>query len=77
MCTLVLPRRPRDLWPLVIAADRDEMRDRPGLPPGRHRPDRPGVIGGRDPIGGGSWLYADGPPDAAPVRPVPLSRPAP
>ncbi len=56
MCTLVLLRRPRDLWPLVIAANRDEMRDRPGLPPGRHWPERPGVIGGRDPVGGGSWL---------------------
>ena len=56
MCTLVLLRRPGHPWPLVLAANRDEMADRPWRPPGRHWPDRPGVVGGRDDLAGGSWL---------------------
>lgn len=56
MCSLVLLRRPGDAWPLVIAANRDEMRDRPSRPPGRHWPDRPEVVGGLDLLAGGSWL---------------------
>ncbi len=56
MCTLVLRRHRHAAWPLVIAANRDEMRDRPALPPARHWPDRPGVTGGRDLLAGGSWL---------------------
>jgi len=56
MCTLVLLRRPGHDWPLLLAANRDEMRDRPWTPPGRHWPDRPNVIAGRDDLAGGSWL---------------------
>ncbi|MFQ5468510.1 MAG: NRDE family protein [Kiloniellaceae bacterium] len=56
MCTLVLLRRPGHPWPLVLAANRDEMADRPWRPPGRHWPDRPGIVGGRDDLAGGSWL---------------------
>ena len=41
MCTLVLLRRPGHAWPLLIAANRDEMRDRPWRAPARHWPDRP------------------------------------
>src|ERR1700722_17325702 len=40
MCTLVILRRPEHAWPVVIGANRDEMIDRPALPPGRHWPDR-------------------------------------
>ncbi len=56
MCTIVLLRRPGHAWPLVLAANRDEMGDRPWLPPGRHWPDRAGVVAGRDQRAGGTWL---------------------
>ena len=56
MCTLVILRRPNHAWPVLLAANRDEMRDRPSAPPGRHWPDRPEVVAGLDALGGGSWL---------------------
>ena len=56
MCTLVILRRPGHAWPVVIGANRDEMIDRPSLPPGRHWPDRPEVVAGRDLLAGGSWF---------------------
>ncbi len=56
MCTLVVMRRPGHAWPLILAANRDEMASRPWLAPGRHWPDRPDVIAGLDRLGGGSWL---------------------
>jgi uncharacterized protein with NRDE domain len=56
MCTVVILRRPGHDWPLLFAANRDEMADRPWLPPGRHWPDRPRVVGGRDALAGGTWL---------------------
>ena len=49
-------RRPGHDWPVVIGANRDEMIDRPALPPGRHWPDRPEVTAGKDLLAGGSWL---------------------
>ena len=56
MCTLVLLRRPAHDWPLIIAANRDEMVDRPALPPARHWPDRSEIVAGLDRLAGGSWL---------------------
>jgi len=56
MCTLILFRRPRHDWPLLLAANRDEMTDRPWLPPARHWPEHPGVTAGLDQLAGGSWL---------------------
>lgn len=56
MCTLVLSRLSNSPWPLVIAANRDEMAGRPWRPPGRHWPDRPEVVAGLDELAGGSWL---------------------
>ena len=56
MCTLVLLRRPDAAWPLVLAANRDELASRPARPPGRHWPDRPEVVAGLDAQAGGSWL---------------------
>ena len=56
MCTLVILRRPRDDWPVLIAANRDEMKDRPAKPPARHWPDRPDVIAGLDELARGTWL---------------------
>ena len=56
MCTLVILRRPGHPWPLLIGANRDEMRGRPTRPPGRHWPDRPEILAGLDELAGGSWL---------------------
>ncbi len=56
MCTLIILRRPGHAWPVLIAANRDEMLDRPWLPPGPHWPDREGVIAGQDQLAGGTWL---------------------
>ena len=56
MCTLVILRRPGHDWPLLLAANRDEMGDRPWKPPGRHWADRDDVVGGIDLESGGSWL---------------------
>ncbi len=56
MCTVILLRRPDHPWPLLLAANRDERLDRPWDPPAAHWPDRPGVVGGRDRSGGGSWM---------------------
>lgn len=56
MCTLVILRRPGHGWPVLVAANRDEMESRPWLPPARHWPDRPDVIAGQDTQAGGTWL---------------------
>ncbi|MDO8607233.1 MAG: NRDE family protein [Phaeospirillum sp.] len=56
MCTLVLLRRPSEPWPLIMAANRDEMADRPSRPPGRWWEDRPEIVAGQDILAGGSWL---------------------
>ena len=56
MCSVVILRRPGHPWPVVIAANRDEMADRPWLAPGRHWPQQPDVLGGLDVLAGGSWL---------------------
>ncbi|WP_119168798.1 NRDE family protein [Algihabitans albus] len=56
MCTIVLLRRPDTAWPVLLAGNRDEMRDRPWRGPGRHWPDRPEVVAGQDELAGGSWL---------------------
>src|ERR1041385_2184252 len=56
MCTLVILRRPEHDWPVIIGANRDEMIDRPALPPARHWPDRAEVLAGMDQLAGGSWL---------------------
>ncbi len=56
MCTLIILRRPDNPWPLILAANRDEMLDRPWTAPGRHWPDRAEVVAGRDDLAGGSWL---------------------
>lgn len=56
MCTLIILRRPGHAWPVILGANRDEKIDRPWQPPGRHWPDRPEVVAGRDELAGGSWL---------------------
>ena len=56
MCTLVVLRRPGHDWPVLLAANRDEMADRPWRPPARHWDDRPDVVGGYDEAAEGTWL---------------------
>ncbi len=56
MCTVVFLRRPGDDWPLLLAANRDEMDNRPWKAPARHWPTRPEVVAGLDELAGGSWL---------------------
>ncbi|MEE8516739.1 MAG: NRDE family protein [Alphaproteobacteria bacterium] len=48
--------RPGHRWPLIVGANRDEMADRPWVPPGRHWPNRDQVVAGQDLEAGGSWL---------------------
>jgi hypothetical protein len=59
MCTVILLHRPGHPWPVLIAANRDEMLGRPWDAPGPWWPDRPGVVGGRDRSGGGTWMAAN------------------
>ena len=56
MCTVVILRRPGHDWPVLLAANRDEMRGRSWSPPARHWPDRPKTRAGLDHEAGGSWL---------------------
>ena len=56
MCTVILLRRPGHRWPLILGANRDEMRNRAAAAPGRHWPDRPDIVAGSDRQAGGSWL---------------------
>ena len=60
MCSLVILRRPDHDWPLLVAANRDELTDRPSRPPARHWPDRPEVVAGLDMEADGSWLGLNG-----------------
>lgn len=60
MCTVVISHRPEAAWPIAIAANRDEMLARPWDPPAAHWPDRPGVVGGRDRLAGGTWMAMRG-----------------
>ncbi|WP_291296440.1 NRDE family protein [Elioraea sp.] len=60
MCTLVISRVPGAPWPTVIAANRDEMLDRPWDPPAAHWPTHPGSVGGRDRLAGGTWMAMAG-----------------
>jgi uncharacterized protein with NRDE domain len=56
MCTLIMLRRQGHSWPLIVGANRDEMRGRPWRKPGRHWADRPDIIAGLDEAACGSWL---------------------
>jgi hypothetical protein len=56
MGTLVISRRPCTTWPLLLAANRDELYSRPCLAPARHWPDHPRIRAGLDLRAGGAWL---------------------
>src|SRR5260370_40828924 len=67
MCTAIVSIDPSSPCPVLLVGVRDEFAQRPWLPPDRHWPDRPALIGGRDLQAGGAWP-AVGPP---PPRPAP------
>ncbi|HVT52511.1 MAG TPA: NRDE family protein [Dongiaceae bacterium] len=56
MCSVIILFRPGHDWPILWASNRDEMLDRPWLPPARHWSDRPDVVAGKDELAGGTWL---------------------
>jgi hypothetical protein len=56
MCTVLLLLRPDGAWPLILGANRDERLDRVFDPPGRYWDEAPGIVAGRDALGGGSWF---------------------
>ena len=56
MCTVIILRRPGHDWPLIFAANRDELKDRPWQAPSRHWQDRAEVTAGRDILAEGTWL---------------------
>ncbi len=56
VCTFILLFRPAHARPLLIAANRDEMLDRPWKAPAAHWPAQPGIVGGIDRLAGGTWL---------------------
>ncbi len=72
MCTLVVLRQPNEAWPVLLAANRDEMIGRPWRPPARHWPDRAEIVAGIDDEAGGTWLGIN---DSGVVAGV-LNRPA-
>jgi uncharacterized protein with NRDE domain len=55
MCLIVVAWRCRADLPLVVAANRDEWRDRPAEP-ARWWPDHPDLLAGRDLKAGGTWM---------------------
>ncbi|UOE21996.1 NRDE family protein [Thermobifida halotolerans] len=67
MCTAIVGFDPSSPVPLLVAALRDEMTDRPFEGPDRHWPRWPRLIGGRDALAGGTWLAA-APPEAGTPR---------
>jgi hypothetical protein len=56
VCTVLVLLRPDHPWPLIVAANRDERRDRAFQAPGRWWPGAPRIVAGRDVLGGGSWF---------------------
>ena len=55
MCLIVVAWHARRDLPLVVAANRDEWRDRPAAP-AHWWPEHPGILAGRDLKAGGTWL---------------------
>jgi len=55
LCLIVIAWKARDDLPLIVAANRDEWRDRPAQP-ARWWTDPPGILAGRDLKAGGTWM---------------------
>lgn len=67
MCTVLLRLAPDALWPVLVAAVRDEFADRAWDPPAAHWTGGwTGILGGRDATAGGTWLAVD----PSPSRPA-------
>ena len=58
MCLVVVAHDATPRYPFVLAANRDELHTRPSRPAGWW-PERPGLLGGRDLLAGGTWLGVD------------------
>lgn len=56
MCTTVVDIDPRSPVPVLLLGARDEFADRAWLPPGRHWPEHPALVGGQDLQALGTWL---------------------
>ena len=56
MCSVITLHRPGHRCPLLLAANRDEMLDRPWDPPAAYWPEQPDVVAGRDRTAGGTWM---------------------
>jgi len=56
VCTVIVSVDPGSEVPVLLVGVRDEFSERPWLPPARHWPDRPELVGGRDLLAGGTWL---------------------
>src|SRR5207302_1817678 len=56
VCTTVISIDPHSDVPVLLVGVRDEFFDRPWLPPGRHWPDHPELVGGEDLQARGTWL---------------------
>ncbi|MFD0690392.1 NRDE family protein [Actinomadura fibrosa] len=59
MCTAIISVDPSSPVPVLLAGVRDEYVARSWEPPGRHWPDRPGLVAGRDLRAGGTWFAVD------------------
>src|SRR5690606_6889781 len=55
MCLILFSFREDPQMPLVMAANRDEFRERP-TEPAHFWPEAPQLLAGRDRIGGGTWM---------------------
>ena len=55
MCLVVIAWKARDDLPLIVAANRDEWRERPAEP-ARWWQDQPEILAGRDLRAGGTWM---------------------
>src|SRR5690348_7421230 len=58
MCLIVIGLRAAPRYPLIVAANRDELHVRPAAP-AQWWPESPRVLGGRDLEAGGTWLAID------------------
>jgi uncharacterized protein with NRDE domain len=56
MCLLVMLTGTHPDVPLLIAANRDELLERPAIPMAVLRETSPRILGGRDELAGGTWL---------------------
>ncbi|MGW2254429.1 NRDE family protein [Kitasatospora sp. NPDC001660] len=59
MCTAFVSIEPGAAVPVLLLSVRDEYLGRRWLPPARHWPDRPSLVGGLDLAAGGTWFAVD------------------